>query len=551
MTLTLQAQNAAVTSVAASPASFTPVLAAHAAGDQMFVAVTSKNETGSASTTAEGWSVAGVANGGGGTTGADAGPTKVTVFTKEAASSSETAPLIDCTGINVLWYKAWTVRATSGDYGIATAGGADSTTGTAWSVTCTTNPDLQAGDHVMVVSGDPTDVSHTYASPAISATGVSAWGAATIHDQPRSGTGNDIGGFVFSTSVTTGTSTDVPVVTATVSGTTTNVRGPSLLVRVRETGGAQLARSTSDTASATDTSTRATSLPRGLADPAGAVDVSARSSARARALSDTASASDATAASVTRVVARSVTDTASAVDVTARTTARSRGLTDTAAAADSLARGSSRARMLVDTAVASDSSVAGRGVARAQGEVVGGADLATRAVRTARILTDVATADDGTTRATSAGRARTETAPGDDTSTRVVGLHRPLSDAADTTDTAAAGTVGQFAASATESAPAVDQTTRLLRLGAVLADVATGADTTQRLLLTDRTQVDAAAGADTTAGSTGGGPTLPLRPGHAATVAAPAFRAETTVAPSVVGATSEHRSHGRMEVSST
>jgi hypothetical protein len=48
-----------------------------------------------------------------------------------------------------------------------------------------------------------------------------------------SGTGNDIGGFVVHADVTAGPSSAAPTLTATAGGTTTNVRGPGVFLRVR------------------------------------------------------------------------------------------------------------------------------------------------------------------------------------------------------------------------------------------------------------------------------------------------------------------------------
>ena len=209
--------------------------AGYAVGDLLLCVVGTKPDTATAVINTAGWTLAGSAVGGGGTTGVDAGPTRVMAYYKVATSASETAPVATLSGNSVSWIQTSAIRATSGQYTVAAVGGADSTTGTAVSILCGSNPDIAAGDLCFIAMCDPTDISHTYASVGVSATGVTAWGASTVVSQPRSSVGNDIGGFTAWLMANTGSSTGAPTITATASGTTTNVRGPGILVRVRET----------------------------------------------------------------------------------------------------------------------------------------------------------------------------------------------------------------------------------------------------------------------------------------------------------------------------
>ena len=208
------------------------------AGDLLVLFVAVKPDT-SSITTPSGWTLQGTFSGGGGTTGIDTGPTKVAVFTREA-TGTDPAPTVNVTSTNVGWFATHRITKTGSGWSVAAAGGVDATTGAAWSVTAGTDPGLTAGDLALVASVIPTDVTTPaqFSAEAIAATGVSAWSAFTEVTEPDTNVGNDIGGFIFYGTVTTGSSTAAPVITATAGGTTTNVRGPSVLLRVRETGGA-------------------------------------------------------------------------------------------------------------------------------------------------------------------------------------------------------------------------------------------------------------------------------------------------------------------------
>jgi hypothetical protein len=225
---------AAVSYLSGATINITPTMVTgFAAGDLLLIAVGVKPDT-STVNTPSGWTKIGEFSGGGGTTGIDAGPTKVLWFYKIAAGG-DGAPTINITSTNVSWAQTMYVTEASDTFTLAAAGGTDSTTGTAWSVTCATNPGLTADDLVLVASCIPTDVTTPaqFTAEAVSATGVSAWGTVTEISEPDTNLGNDIGGFIFRVPVVTGTSTAAPVITATASGTTTAVRGPSSLLRIR------------------------------------------------------------------------------------------------------------------------------------------------------------------------------------------------------------------------------------------------------------------------------------------------------------------------------
>jgi len=216
--------------------SVTPALPGTLAnGDIVLIYVGNKPDT-STPTTPANWNLAGTIAGGTGSQGIDTGPVRTTVFWRIKDASWSTMPAISITSNSSAVAQAFVYRNASGLWDIAASGGADTTTGTAWSVTTAADPGFAAGDWAFVASTLPTDVGAgaQFASESISATGISVWGTMTERAEQNTSSGNDLGGFVFDRPVTTGTSSAAPVVTATASGTTTNVAGTSLVVRLRE-----------------------------------------------------------------------------------------------------------------------------------------------------------------------------------------------------------------------------------------------------------------------------------------------------------------------------
>jgi hypothetical protein len=114
---------------------------------------------------------------------------------------------------------------------LAGAGGTDTTTGTAWSVTFGSNPGIQAGDVCITALAIPTATLPTFASSALAATGATFTG--TFLADPTAAVGNSGGGHVESWTVT-GTATAAAVHTITLSGTTTNAAGGEAIIRLRE-----------------------------------------------------------------------------------------------------------------------------------------------------------------------------------------------------------------------------------------------------------------------------------------------------------------------------
>lgn len=213
--------------------------ASTADGDMVLLAVVAKPDTATI-VTPTGWDpiVNGENAGGGGTTGADTGPTRCAVFAKRVNGTIATAPTVSVTSGNSCWAQMFAYRSTHGantGWSLAAANGIDSTTGSAWSATCATNPGLEAGDWVLVASSIPTDVTTPaqFTGESISATGAT-FANMVERSEPEGTVNNDIGGFVFQMDVTAGPATAAPVVTATAAATNTNVRGVSVLVRMRD-----------------------------------------------------------------------------------------------------------------------------------------------------------------------------------------------------------------------------------------------------------------------------------------------------------------------------
>lgn len=219
-----------------------------AANDVLILIVGMKPSTanGGTVTTPNGWTLQEslTAAGGYGTTlGADTGNTNLWIFTKDAVAGTETGNLTVTVGTNNICWGI-IVRIPGGGGTSFTYGTADGsrttapTSGTAFTTLLTngaTAPNLQNGDVAIWAMVIPTDVlNNGFTAPTISSTGTT-FGTAVELEEPDSGTGNDIGGYVAYAIATAGSSTAAPTVGVTATGTVTNVRGPIALIRVRDT----------------------------------------------------------------------------------------------------------------------------------------------------------------------------------------------------------------------------------------------------------------------------------------------------------------------------
>lgn len=205
----------------------------------LFVGQKPSTANGGTVTTPSGWTLRDelTAAGGYGTTlGADTGNTNLRVYTKDTVTGSETGTLAVTIGTNnVSW--AVVIRVPSGGNGLlyGSSDGSKTAAGASVSVTLAANPGLQTGDVALWGMCIPTDVTtpSQFSAHSISASGAT-FDTPVELQEPDSATGNDIGGFLAYASVTAGSSSAAPTITATAAGTTTNVRGPLVLLRVRE-----------------------------------------------------------------------------------------------------------------------------------------------------------------------------------------------------------------------------------------------------------------------------------------------------------------------------
>lgn len=181
------------------------------------------------------------AGGYGNTLGADTGNTNLFCYTWDSPVAGQTGNLsVTLNDNNVSW--AFILRIPT-DGGVDVFGSADGsrttapTSGTAYTVTLTngtTAPNLKAGDVAVWAMCVPTDVVGTvFSAHTLSSTGTT-FGTPAEFNEPSSGTANDVGGYSAWVSATSGSSTAAPVVGATATGTVTNIRGPIVLLRVRE-----------------------------------------------------------------------------------------------------------------------------------------------------------------------------------------------------------------------------------------------------------------------------------------------------------------------------
>ncbi|MFY9316581.1 MAG: DUF6701 domain-containing protein [Burkholderiales bacterium] len=220
--------------------------AAVAAGDLLILLVGMKpsGAINGSVPTPEGWTLIATASGGGygGVPAADTGDTHVFAFSR-IADGTETGTLdVRLVNSNVTWTQIYRLTNATMDWSVAGATGSDNS-GTApnnnVSITMSSNPGVISGDFILGAMVIPTDV--TVAGAQFSAESFSqtsaTFSAAVEILEPRSGTGNDISGFVARSSVTVGTGTGNPTLTATAaSASPNNVRGPGVFIRVRATG---------------------------------------------------------------------------------------------------------------------------------------------------------------------------------------------------------------------------------------------------------------------------------------------------------------------------
>lgn len=211
------------------------------AGDKLLLFIGQKPSTANSGsiTTPSGFTLVGSLTGAGGygtTLGADTGNTNIYVYEKNAAGTEggTTVSLVHAT-TNVLWAQILRFTTSNGSWAATTfTTGSDIAAGNV-SIAGAADPGFAAGDVAVWGMCIPSDVTTPaqFSAHAITAAGVT-FGTAVETSEADSTTGNDIGGYIAYAPVSSGTSTGVPTFTATAGGTTTNVRGPGIIVRLRE-----------------------------------------------------------------------------------------------------------------------------------------------------------------------------------------------------------------------------------------------------------------------------------------------------------------------------
>lgn len=174
------------------------------------------------------------AGGYGTTLAVDRGNTNLFTFYKVAVGTESGSLLVTLATNDVSWAQMYRLSNATGLWSIAGTIGSDTTAGNV-SIAFGADPGVTAGDYILGAMCIPTDVTtpNQFSAEAISQSGIT-FGTVTEISEPDSNTGNDIGGFTYQATVNSGTSSGVPTLTATAGGTTTNVRGPGVFIRVRE-----------------------------------------------------------------------------------------------------------------------------------------------------------------------------------------------------------------------------------------------------------------------------------------------------------------------------
>lgn len=171
------------------------------------------------------------------TLGADTGNTNIFVYTKDTVTGSETGTETVTVGTNnVCWANIYRFEASAPATFAYDAGVGKDTSAGSVSI-ATGNIAIAAGDMVLGAMVIPTDVTTPaqFSAEAFAQTGTTFGTAAEI-EEPDSTTGNDIGGFVCYNTVSSGSGSGAVTLSATAGGTTTNVRGPGAVLRIRATG---------------------------------------------------------------------------------------------------------------------------------------------------------------------------------------------------------------------------------------------------------------------------------------------------------------------------
>lgn len=225
----------AVGASASAAESVTPALPAGAAAGQLAVLqVVSGHQDDPTPATPSGWLLAGSFSGGGGVFGAAAGPRRLTFFVRELLGS-DTAPTVSIptggTGSTIAARIYRLSRSAGTGWRWAAAFAEDTSSGTGFSAASATALTWSAGDFAVIGYGIPLSTA-TFSAEAIAATGIT-FGTITEQADDSITAGHDSRFVTATGAVSSGTGTQAPTLSATLSAASTGVAG---VLRVREAG---------------------------------------------------------------------------------------------------------------------------------------------------------------------------------------------------------------------------------------------------------------------------------------------------------------------------
>ncbi len=211
------------------------------AGDIPLVVVISKASTGTGEppTIADpsGFTKLFEAWGGTGTAGAGTGPVKITVWKKttdaDGTENGTSVSVVNPANSAMVYGNIHGVRRATGGSTVLTANasGQDSSAGTAWSVTCGSDPGITLDDLCFWLAGGTVNTSATFTVEAITATGAT-FGMMTEREDAGSNTGNGGRRVVATMACTAGPSSAAPVLTGTSASSSQS--GVGAILRIRE-----------------------------------------------------------------------------------------------------------------------------------------------------------------------------------------------------------------------------------------------------------------------------------------------------------------------------
>lgn len=262
-------------SASAGAASITPAYPTGIAVNSGLVLLVGQKPTtanGGGVTTPSGWTLVAskTASGGyGSTLGADTGNTNLYAYFKVADGTESGTLTVSLTDSDVAWSRILRYESATGLWKVTGTTGEDTSAGNV-SITGAATLNATIGASLIGAMCIPTDITtpSQFSAEAFSATGAT-FSSVTEVDEPDSSVGNDVGGFIARAYITAGTATDVPTMTATAVGTTTNVMGPGVFVLLQSA----VNITSADTGSFVDDGTAAEStVSKSESDTASGVD---------------------------------------------------------------------------------------------------------------------------------------------------------------------------------------------------------------------------------------------------------------------------------------